>query len=282
MSPTTGRGREPVAMTGKADSEPAKTCPICGKPSVAAPSPSARDAAPISTSGAGSRGSTPSRSRKTRRPKRARRAGTSGTRTIERRARSILPFHQENPATVPSPSPFTSVRNVEPSLPRFSTLTRFALLYAALYSAFGVASPFLPAFLGSRASMPRRSPLLLASGTAIRLDRRAARGPPRGSAPRLEPAARRLRGRRGRMRPPVSAGARVLDAAARRAGASVAARRRSRRFRTRSRSQPRRAPRRNPSARDLSNMAGCAARVGGLRRRLASRRAKPRAHSGLW
>ena len=54
-------------------------------------------------------------------------------------------------------------------MPRFSALTRFVLLYAALYSAFGVASPFLPAFISSRGLDAEEVAILLASGTAIRL-----------------------------------------------------------------------------------------------------------------
>ena len=52
---------------------------------------------------------------------------------------------------------------------QFSALTRFVLLYAALYSAFGVNSPFLPAFLSSRGLDAEEVAILLASGTAIRL-----------------------------------------------------------------------------------------------------------------
>jgi len=54
-------------------------------------------------------------------------------------------------------------------LRRLSALTRFILLYAALYCAFGVTSPFLPAFLGSRGLDAEEVAVLLASGTAIRL-----------------------------------------------------------------------------------------------------------------
>ena len=54
-------------------------------------------------------------------------------------------------------------------MPRSSAFTRFATLYAALYAAFGVASPFLPAFLGSRGLVTEEISLVLASGTAIRL-----------------------------------------------------------------------------------------------------------------
>jgi PPP family 3-phenylpropionic acid transporter len=50
-----------------------------------------------------------------------------------------------------------------------SSLTRFLLLYAAMYAAFGVASPFLPAFLSSRGLAPEELGLVLGAGTAIRL-----------------------------------------------------------------------------------------------------------------
>jgi PPP family 3-phenylpropionic acid transporter len=48
-------------------------------------------------------------------------------------------------------------------------LTKFVLLYAAMYAAFGVASPFLPALLSARGLPPEQLGLLLASGTAVRL-----------------------------------------------------------------------------------------------------------------
>jgi MFS transporter, PPP family, 3-phenylpropionic acid transporter len=48
-------------------------------------------------------------------------------------------------------------------------LTRFILLYAAMYAAFGVASPFLPAFVSARGLAPEQLGLVLASGTAVRL-----------------------------------------------------------------------------------------------------------------
>ncbi|MBV9566926.1 MAG: MFS transporter [Hyphomicrobiales bacterium] len=54
-------------------------------------------------------------------------------------------------------------------MPRFSVFTRFALLYAALYAAFGASSPFLPAFLSSRGLDAEAIGLVLASATAIRL-----------------------------------------------------------------------------------------------------------------
>jgi PPP family 3-phenylpropionic acid transporter len=49
------------------------------------------------------------------------------------------------------------------------TLPRFILLYAALYAAFGVASPFLPAFVSSRGLSPEQLSLVLAAGTTVRL-----------------------------------------------------------------------------------------------------------------
>ena len=48
-------------------------------------------------------------------------------------------------------------------------LTKFMLLYAAMYAAFGVASPFLPAFLSSRGLAPEQLGLALGAGTAVRL-----------------------------------------------------------------------------------------------------------------
>lgn len=52
---------------------------------------------------------------------------------------------------------------------RSSALFRFVLLYGALYAAFGVQSPFLPALLGARGLEPRSIALALAAGTAVRL-----------------------------------------------------------------------------------------------------------------
>ena len=48
-------------------------------------------------------------------------------------------------------------------------LTRFIILYAILYSSFGVVSPFLPAFIQSRDIPPEQIGLIFAAGTAIRL-----------------------------------------------------------------------------------------------------------------
>ena len=52
---------------------------------------------------------------------------------------------------------------------RSTTLARFILLYAAMYAAFGVASPFLPAFLSARGLPPEQLGLVLGTGTAVRL-----------------------------------------------------------------------------------------------------------------
>ena len=48
-------------------------------------------------------------------------------------------------------------------------LRQFLLLYVALYAAFGVASPFLPAFLFSRGVPPEQLGLILGAATALRL-----------------------------------------------------------------------------------------------------------------
>ena len=48
-------------------------------------------------------------------------------------------------------------------------LTRFMVLYAAMYAAYGVASPFLPAFVNERGVPPEQLGVVLAAGTAIRL-----------------------------------------------------------------------------------------------------------------
>src|SRR5262245_14133260 len=50
-----------------------------------------------------------------------------------------------------------------------SALHRFVVLYALMYAAFGVASPFLPAFLETRGLDPERLGVVFAAGTAIRL-----------------------------------------------------------------------------------------------------------------
>jgi MFS transporter, PPP family, 3-phenylpropionic acid transporter len=50
-----------------------------------------------------------------------------------------------------------------------SDLLRFALLFSVLYLGFGVASPFLPAFLSSRGVTPEQLGLVLSLATTIRL-----------------------------------------------------------------------------------------------------------------
>ena len=52
---------------------------------------------------------------------------------------------------------------------RSTALPRFLLLYAALYAAFGVASPFLPAFLSMRGLPATQLGLVLGTGTAVRM-----------------------------------------------------------------------------------------------------------------
>lgn len=49
-------------------------------------------------------------------------------------------------------------------------LPKFLILYAATYGAYGVASPFLPAFVSARGLAPEQLGLVLAAGTAARLD----------------------------------------------------------------------------------------------------------------
>jgi len=48
-------------------------------------------------------------------------------------------------------------------------LPRFMLLYAAMYAAFGVASPFLPALVNARGLPAAQLGLVLSAGTAVRL-----------------------------------------------------------------------------------------------------------------
>ena len=50
-----------------------------------------------------------------------------------------------------------------------SALYRFVALYALMYAAFGVSSPFLPAFFEGRGLTPEQLGLLFGAGTAIRL-----------------------------------------------------------------------------------------------------------------
>jgi PPP family 3-phenylpropionic acid transporter len=50
-----------------------------------------------------------------------------------------------------------------------SALHRFIALYALMYAAFGVSSPFMPAFFEGRGLAPEQLGILFAAGTAIRL-----------------------------------------------------------------------------------------------------------------
>jgi PPP family 3-phenylpropionic acid transporter len=50
-----------------------------------------------------------------------------------------------------------------------TALPRFLLLYAAMYAAFGVASPFLPALVSARGLPAAQLGLVLSAGTAVRL-----------------------------------------------------------------------------------------------------------------
>ena len=50
-----------------------------------------------------------------------------------------------------------------------SALHRFVVLYALMYAAFGVASPFMPAFFEGRGLSPEQIGILFGVGTAIRL-----------------------------------------------------------------------------------------------------------------
>jgi PPP family 3-phenylpropionic acid transporter len=50
-----------------------------------------------------------------------------------------------------------------------AALSRFIVLYAGLYGAFGLASPFFPAFLESRGLQPEQLGILLGCATAVRL-----------------------------------------------------------------------------------------------------------------
>jgi PPP family 3-phenylpropionic acid transporter len=52
---------------------------------------------------------------------------------------------------------------------RSTALPRFMLLYAAMYAAFGVASPFLPALVSARGLSAEQLGLVLGAGTAVRL-----------------------------------------------------------------------------------------------------------------
>jgi MFS transporter, PPP family, 3-phenylpropionic acid transporter len=57
----------------------------------------------------------------------------------------------------------------DPPLYRLSPLARFVILYTLQYSAFGVISPFLPAYLGDRGLTSAQIALVIGLGTAVRL-----------------------------------------------------------------------------------------------------------------
>jgi MFS transporter, PPP family, 3-phenylpropionic acid transporter len=61
------------------------------------------------------------------------------------------------------------IRRLEGHDLRPTALPRFMLLYAAMYAAFGVASPFLPAFVSMRGLSAEELGLVLSAGTAVRL-----------------------------------------------------------------------------------------------------------------
>jgi PPP family 3-phenylpropionic acid transporter len=61
------------------------------------------------------------------------------------------------------------IRRLEGHDLRSTALPRFILLYAAMYAAFGVASPFLPAFVSARGLSAEQLGLVLSAGTAVRL-----------------------------------------------------------------------------------------------------------------
>jgi MFS transporter, PPP family, 3-phenylpropionic acid transporter len=64
---------------------------------------------------------------------------------------------------LPSPRSLAKARR------KLGSFDRFLLLYGAMFAAFGVASPFLPALLHQRGLGPSEIGAVLAAGTAIRL-----------------------------------------------------------------------------------------------------------------
>ena len=61
------------------------------------------------------------------------------------------------------------LRRLEGGDLRSTALPRFMLLYASMYAAFGVASPFLPAFVSARGLSAEQLGLVLGAGTVVRL-----------------------------------------------------------------------------------------------------------------
>ena len=72
-------------------------------------------------------------------------------------------------AVEPSATGLTGERHTAPNDQPMSPLRRFIALYALMYAAFGVSSPFMPAFFEARGLVPDQLGLLFATGTAIRL-----------------------------------------------------------------------------------------------------------------
>ena len=80
-----------------------------------------------------------------------------------------------------------------------AVFSRFAILYAALFTAFGSVSPFLPAFLAGRGLGPEELGIVLGAGTAVRTHLRAlCRTPcrPFSCLPSSDCGLRRSRGQR--------------------------------------------------------------------------------------
>src|SRR6266550_5808680 len=75
-----------------------------------------------------------------------------------------MPERQSRDIVANEPSRRQAIMTVERGV-----LLRFMALYAALFSAFGCASPFLPAFLAERGLRPEELGLVLGGATAIRL-----------------------------------------------------------------------------------------------------------------
>jgi PPP family 3-phenylpropionic acid transporter len=64
---------------------------------------------------------------------------------------------------------FSLTRDVKDRLFGFPPLLRFLILYAALYSAFGVISPFLPSYLETRGLIAQEIAVVIGLGTGVRL-----------------------------------------------------------------------------------------------------------------
>src|SRR5277367_3405062 len=64
---------------------------------------------------------------------------------------------------------FPSRRSFAEAPIKLGSFDRFLVLYATMFAAFGVASPFLPALLHERGLGPSEIGAVLAAGTAVRL-----------------------------------------------------------------------------------------------------------------